>query len=179
MSTPRDRRERTQVDLYPEAPECPACQDTLQERDPKQRWVIRLDQPVKVVSHCLEGGTTACTRPAVVYRPPQEEALAWRGDSVGLEVVARIGAWRYRHHWSMTKIRDPLQPESPLSISLKAVDWRCEVFLALVTTVAHHDEELIGQVRTLAGIVLAMDGVQPENSHETLDILRDVCSGRV
>jgi hypothetical protein len=55
----------------------------------------------------------------------------------------------------------------------------CEVFLALVTTVAQHDEELIRQLRTLAGIVLAIDGVQPEKSHETLYILRDVRSGRV
>jgi hypothetical protein len=55
----------------------------------------------------------------------------------------------------------------------------CEVFLALVTTVAHQDEELIGPLRTLDGIVLAIDGVQPEKSHETLYILRDVCSGRV
>jgi hypothetical protein len=79
----------------------------------------------------------------------------------------------------MTKIRDQLQTESPLSISLKEVALLCEVFWALVTTVAHQDAELIGQLSTLDGIVLAMDGVQPEKSHETLDMLRDVCSGRV
>jgi hypothetical protein len=70
----------------------------------------------------------------------------------------------------MTKIRDQLQTASQLSISLKEVALRCEVFLALVTTVAHQDEELIGQLRTLAGLILASDGVQPEKSHETLYI---------
>jgi len=140
----------------------------LKERDHKQRWVIRLDQHVKVVSHVLEGGHTACTRPAVVDRPPQEEALAWRGSAVGLEVVARRGAWRYRHHWSMTKIRDQLQTESPLSLSLQEGAVLCEVLLALVTTVAHQDEEFIGPVSTVEGIVLALDGVQPGKSHETL-----------
>lgn len=179
MSTPRDRRESPQVDCYPEAQECPACQYTWKERDHTPRWVMRLDQHVKVVSHGLEGGHTACTRQAVVDRPPQEEALAWRGDAFGLDVVARIGAWRYRHTWSMTKMRAQLQTESPLSIALKAVAWLCEVFLALVTTVAHHDEERIGPLRTWDGIVLAIDGVQPEKSHETRYILRDVWSGRV
>ncbi len=179
MRTSRDRCDSTQVDLYPEEQECPACQQALKERYHKQRWVIRLDQPVQVVSHFLECGNTACTRQAVVYRPQQEDALALRGYSFGLDVVARLGELRYRHNLSITKIQAQLQAESQLSISLKEVAWLCEVLLALVTTVAHQDEELIRQLRTLDGIVLAIDGVQPEKSHETLYILRDVRSGRV
>ena len=50
------------------------------------------DQQMNVVRHVLECGHTTCTPPAVVYRPQQEEALAWRGDTFGLDVVARIGA---------------------------------------------------------------------------------------
>jgi hypothetical protein len=179
MRTSRDRRESPQVDLYPAEQECPVCQHALKERYHKQRWIIRLDQHVKVVSHFLECGNAACTRQAVVYRPQQEDALAWRGYTFGLDVVARIGELRYRHHLSMTKIQAQLQAESQLLISLKEVALLCEVFLALVSTVAHHDEELLEQLRTLDGIVLAIDGVQPEKSHETLYILRDVRSGRV
>jgi hypothetical protein len=94
-------------------------------------------------------------------------------------VVARLGALRDRNHWSIIKIRDQLQTESHLSLSLKEVAWLGEVFLALVTTVARQDEELIAPLKALGGIVLAMDGVQPEKRHETLDIWRDVRSGRV
>ena len=105
--------------------------------------------------------------------------MALRGYTFGLDVVARIGELRYRDHWSISKMREQLQAESPLSISLKEVALLCEVFLALVTTVVQHDKELIAQLQTSGGIILAIDGVQPENSHETLYILRDVCSGRV
>jgi hypothetical protein len=80
------------VDCYPEEQACPVCQQALKERDHKQRWIMRLDQHRKVVSHVLECGNTTCTQPAVGYRPQQEEALAWRGDTFGLDVVARIGA---------------------------------------------------------------------------------------
>jgi hypothetical protein len=179
MRTPRDRRERTPVDFYPEEQECPACQYTVKARDHQQRWVMRLDQHVNVVRHVLEGGNTACTRQAVVDRPPQEEALAWRGSSCGLEVVARLGAWRYRPNWSITKMRAPRQTESPRAISLKEVAWRCEVFWAWVPAVAQHDEALLGPLSTLDGLVLAIDGVQPAKSHDTLDMLRDGCAGRV
>ena len=93
--------------------------------------------------------------------------------------MARIGELRYRDNLSITKIRDQLKTESSLAISLQEVALLCEVFLALVTTVAQQDGELIKQLRTGGGIVLAIDGVQPEKSHETLYILRDVPSGRV
>ena len=88
---------------------------------------MRREQPVHVGRHGLAGGQAAGTRPAVIDRPPPEEALAWRGSTVGLEVVARIGAWRYRHHVSMIKIRAPLQTESTRMSSLTAVAVRCEV----------------------------------------------------
>jgi len=80
------------VDFSPAEQECPVCQQALKERYHKPRWIIRLDQQMNVVRHVLECGHTTCTPPAVVYRPQQEEALAWRGDTFGLDVVARIGA---------------------------------------------------------------------------------------
>lgn len=94
-------------------------------------------------------------------------------------MVARIGELRYREHLAITTIREQLKREAHVSISLKEVAVLCEVFLALVTTVAHHDEELIAELKAGGGIVLAIDGVQPEKSHEPLYILRDVASGRV
>jgi hypothetical protein len=179
MRTPRDRSESTPVEWYPPMQECPACHQPLRERYHKPRWMMQLDQQVNVVSHFLECGNTHGERRAAVYRPYQEDTLAWRGYTFGLEVVARIGERRDRDHRSITKIRDQLKSESNLSISVKEVALLCEVFLALVTTVAHQDPALIEPLRLLDGIVLAIAGVQPEKSHETLYIVRDVRSGRV
>jgi hypothetical protein len=106
MRTPRDRRASTHVDVSPQELECPGCQRVLKERYHKQRWIIRLDQHVQVVRHFLECGNAACTRQAVVYRPQQEDALALRGYSFGLDVVARRGELRYQHNLSIIKIRD-------------------------------------------------------------------------
>jgi hypothetical protein len=134
---------------------------------------------VKVVSHFLECENWGCPQRAIVYRPHQEDALALRGYTFGLDVVAKIGELRYHKHLSITEIRERLTTESNISISVKEVALLCEVFLALVTTIARHDQALLEQLRSVGGIVLALDGVQPEKSHETLSILRDVRSGRV
>jgi hypothetical protein len=76
MRTPRDRRDCQQMDLYPHRQECPVCHQPLTERYRKQRWIIRLDQQVKVVSHFLECCNTDCDQRAVVFRPSQEDTLA-------------------------------------------------------------------------------------------------------
>lgn len=149
MRTPWDRCESPQIDLYPQLQACPGCQQAMQERSHKQRWIVRLDQHVKVVSHFLACRNRACTRQAVIYRPQPEDALALRGYTFGLDVVARLGELRYRDNWSISKIREQLQTEAQLSISLKEVALLCEVFLALVTTVAQHDKDLIAQLQTL------------------------------
>jgi hypothetical protein len=179
MRTPRDRSASTQMDLYPHIQDCPACHQILHERYHKQRWIVRLDQHITVVRHLLECAHATCTQRTVVYRPQQEDALALRGDTFGLDGVARIGELRYREHLAITKIREQLKRAVHLSISRTEVALLCEVFRALVTTVAHQDEELIAQVKTGGGIILAIDGVQPEKSHEPLYIVRDVPSGRV
>ena len=106
--------------------------------------------------------------------------MALRGYTFGLDVVGSLsGELRYHNNLSITRMRSQLQTDSNLSICIKEVALLCEVFRALVTTVARQDPELIGQLRTVGSLVLAIDGVQPEKSHETLYMLRDVCSGRV
>ena len=98
MKTPRDRRQSQPLDLYPDLRACPVCHRILRERYHKQRWIIRLDRQMKVVSHFLECENWGCPQRAIVYRPHQEDALALRGYTFGLDVVARIGELRYHKH---------------------------------------------------------------------------------
>jgi len=108
-----------------------------------------------------------------VYGPEEEGILALPGYNFGLDVVARIGELRYRANLSILKIEAQLRAESKsnLQISIKEVELLCEVYLALVTTVASQDQMLMEELRKSGGIVLSIDGIQPEKSNETLYIL--------
>ena len=48
-----------------------------------------------------------------------------------------------------------------------------------MTTVAQEDSKLIAQLQELGGIILAIDGIQPEKGNETVYLLREVRLGRV
>jgi hypothetical protein len=85
-----------------------------------------------------------------------------------MDVVVRIGELRYDTNFSITRMRSQLQTASHRSICRKEVAWLGEGFLAVVTTVARQEQELIEQLSKVGRIVLAIAGVQPEKSHETL-----------
>ena len=178
MRRTRDWSGSKVVHLYPHTRECPACQEPLEERYHKERWIVQLGQKLHVISHFLECHTRGCRLREAVYRPEGEDILALRGYTFGIDVIALIGELRYSRNLSIPEIHHQLHQEE-LSISVKEVALLCEVYLALVTTVAREDKSLIKELRDLGGIVLAIDGVQPEKGNETLYILRDVRLGRV
>ena len=177
MKTERHRSGSQRLDLYPLEQNCPNCQQALVERYRKQRWIVRLDGQLKVISHCLSCPNRECRLHEVIYRPSEEGALALRGYTYGLDVVVRIGQLRFSEDQSLTQIHQELHGQ--IGISLKEVGLLCEVFLALVNTVVQEDVELVEQLRHNGGIILAIDGVQPEKGNETLYLLRDLISGRV
>jgi hypothetical protein len=142
MKTERHRSGSQRLDLYPLEQRCPSCQQALVERYRKQRWVVRLDRQLKVISHCLYCPNPECRLHSVIYRPSAEAALALRGYTFGLDVVVRIGQLRYSENQSLTQIHQTLQGQ--IGISLKEVALLCEVFLALVNTVVQGDVELVG-----------------------------------
>jgi hypothetical protein len=175
MKKARDHSQSEEVHLYPAARACPGCQQPRAERYRKKRYIITLRGELKVISHWLECRTRECPWRGASLRPEQEEVLALRGYSFGLDVVAHIGELRYREHRTLAQIQQALA----VRISLKEVELLSAVFLALVSTHARDDAQLLIQLPMQGTIILAIDGVQPEKGNETLYLLRDLQSRRV
>jgi len=178
MKKARSHSEYQVVDLYPTKRECEACQSSLKEAYRKTRWVVALNGLMRVNSHILECRSEGCRQHGVKYRPEREGALVLPHYTFGLEVVARIGEWRYREHRTVEEIVGELR-QGGMSISIKETQLLSEVFLALVETCLKDDQEAIKELEKQGGIVLAIDGIQPEKGNETLWLLRDVLSQRV
>src|SRR3712207_3393975 len=97
-----------QVHLYPHSRSCPACARPLRERYRKRRFITRLTEQLAVVSHFLECSTLSCHLHSAVFRPEEEELLALRGYTFGLDVVALIGELRYQRHRSIPQVHAEL-----------------------------------------------------------------------
>jgi hypothetical protein len=147
------------------------------ERYRKRRWIVQLSGQLEVITHYLQCPDTVCPMHEALYRSDAEDRLALCGYTFGLDVVAKIGQLRYYGNQTITDIHQQLQ--DALTISLKEIALLCEVFLALVNTVAQQDRQLLELLQQLGSIVLSIDGVQPEKGNETLYLLREVRLGRV
>jgi len=132
---------------------------------------------LEVVSHHYRCSFASCALKETTFRPEAEDLLAMRGATFGLDVVAAIGELRFRDKLTLLQIQKRLG--SRCKITLKTIENLCEVFLALVKTQARENPELLEKLRAQGGIVLSIDGVQPEKGNEILYLLRDVRSGQV
>lgn len=166
-------------DLYPEHRQCWHCGAPMEESYRSERSVVTLRGPVYVVSHAFHCPCPDCPGHQTHYRPEAEDLLALRGRTFGIDVVARIGELRFREERPFPEIHRQLQEEAPMAISEKEVELLADAFLALATTVARQDADLMATLQQQGKIVLALDGVQPEKGNETLSWLRDLLSGRV
>src|SRR5262245_28928528 len=166
------------VDLYPQDRMCPECGNPPAERYRQSRYIVTLCGMIRLNKHVLECQMSACGQNGLSRRPEGEGALALPRYTFGLDVVARIGELRYREHKTIEKIATVLN-EQGVNISLKEIQLLSEVFLALVEAVIKSDPQAVEQLRAQGGIVLAVDGIQPEKGNETLWLFRDVLSGRV
>src|ERR671938_352797 len=112
------------------------------------------------------------------YRPEAEGALVLPRHEFGLDVIALIGAWRYRAHKSVPEIHRALR-ERGVAIAERTVTHLLDRYDELVATSLADDDRLRGVLARQGRAILALDGLQPDVGHEVLWVVRDCLSGEV
>ena len=122
----------------------------------------------------------ACPFPRAVYRSARAEARQLRGSGYGLDVIVRIGQLRFQHHRTREEIWHTLAGEAELQLSERHAQNLMELYLALLrASQADPRPALAPVVADHGGIVVAIDGVQPEQGNEQLWVVREVLSGSI
>ncbi len=164
--------------LSPEQEECPSCGQRLWIAYHEHRRVVRLDGVWRLtlrVRRCRNQACLAYHRP---YVPEEAGAWALPQGEFGLDIIAVIGHLRAREQRSVPQIHQALR-ERGVDIAERSVTvllHRYEELVALrLSDPVRLRERLVGQ----NGVILALDGLQPDVGHEVLWVLRDVVSGEV
>lgn len=169
--------ERERV-LTPEQEACPSCGQRLWIAYTKQRRVVRLDGVWRLRLRIRRCRNLACVRYHQPYGPEAIGAWVLPQAEFGLDVIALVGQLRYREQRSVPQIHRALQ-ERGVQIAERSVTvllHRYEELVALhLATATRLRERLTEQ----GGVILAIDGLQPDVGHEVLWVLRDVRSGEV
>jgi hypothetical protein len=119
-----------------------------------------------------------CPRYHKPYRPEAEGRFALPQHEFGLDVIAQIGAWRYREHRSVPEMHALLRKRE-LPISQRSVTNLLARYDELVALAVLDVERLRRLTTPHQRVILALDGLQPEVGHEVLWVLRDTLSGEI
>jgi hypothetical protein len=141
-----------------------------------RRRLTFLDEVVQFTLVIRRCRTPACARYRRAYRPEEEGALALPHGEFGLDVIALVGQLRYREHRSMPEIHQELGRRGVV-LAERTVTNLIERYEELVALRLTDHQRLRDRLMREGGVVLALDGMQPDVGHEVLWVIRDCLTG--
>jgi hypothetical protein len=169
----------------PEMTICPTCHTPLRRYATlSQRTVITLEGPVRLIHRGYRCPNVDCPTRLRSYRSAAADALALPGFTFGVDVVILVGYLRLSQHQTLDEVHQTLLGRlAPfaLTISRREVLYLFDAYCTLLqaASAALKDHEWLTQVEANGGLIISIDGIQPDKGNETIYLVRDVLTGRV
>jgi MULE transposase domain len=145
----------------------------------RQRRFFTRDGPVQLLCKLCHCSNPACPGRRTTLSPEAETALVMPYWVLGWDVFAWLGHRRFARHWSVPQIRDELLDRFAIPLSVDAVERYVGRYQRMLAARQHDPAEVARAYRRAQGLVLSIDGLQPEKGHETLYVVREVGQKRV
>jgi hypothetical protein len=165
--------------------ECLECHRTLREAVAvSRRTVITLAGVIKLNHAGDRCPDPQCPGSHRTYRSVEADALALPHFTSGLDMVLLVGRLRLREHQTVDEIhQEVLKRLEPLGVKIarREILYLFEAYCTLLraSSEAKDDVEWLAQVKKNGGIIVSVDGIQPEKGNETVYLVRDALTGRV
>jgi len=165
---------------YPEVKQCVYCNGELERSHPVwSKTIIALGEIAQVTNwgyRCVNR-KTSCSKPEHVYRSALADGLALKGYNFGLDVIVFVGQRHFDDHQTVGEIHQALRDEGVPISERRVTDYigDYEVLLKCAQGTKLADRREVIQAN--GGVVLAIDGVQPQKGKPMLYIFRDALSG--
>jgi hypothetical protein len=106
------------------------------------------------------------------------------GFTYGLDIVLLVGRLRLGQHQTVDEVHQALLERlAPLGvrISRREILYLFEAYCTVLraSSEVKADQDWLGQVKQNGGIIVSVDGIQPEKGNETISVVRDALTGRV
>jgi hypothetical protein len=169
----------------PEQYHCPVCQRRLRRAVTlSERTVVTLGEVIKLVHAGYRCPDPACGGHERTYRSARADALALPWFTYGLDIVLLVGRLRLREHQTVDEIHGELLKRlAPLGVKIarREILYLFDAYSTLLreSLEAKDDLEWLAQVQKHGGIIVSVDGIQPEKGNETVYLVRDALTGRV
>ena len=174
MRTPKDNINLPKRYYRSELRRCPHCQWKLKRWSTLwSKYLVTLDGCARVFSQGYRCPNPACPHPEAIYRSAETEALSLPWCSFGIDVVVEVGYQRFWMRRTVLEIHAVLEERIP--ISQRHILNLIGNFLALLRAAQPAKvASLRPQWEKLGGLILSMDGMQPEKGNHALYVAREI-----
>lgn len=165
----------------PELERCLHCGSKLKRSHTAwKKNIATLSGVIQVWSMAYVCSNSNCAYPKTYYRSAEADSLCMKHTSYGFDVLALVGQLRFKHHMTIAEITQELN-ERGVATSERNSQRLYERYVTLLrSSVTDHVKSVLKQVaEEHGGIMISMDGVQPEKGNETLYVIREVFSGTI
>jgi hypothetical protein len=173
----RPRPTRVQT-LKPVTTCCPECGHRLDFDYANYRTVTTLDAVTRLTLQIRRCPAPRCARYHRPYRPEAEPHFALPHHEFGLDVIALVGRLRYAEHRRVPEIHQELCRRG-VAIAQRTVTNLLDRYDELRALATADPQRLRRLLKGQKGVILAIDGLQPDVGHEVLWVLRDCLGGEV
>jgi len=166
------------VVLRPTLERCEGCGEALWVAHHKRRTVTTLQgvYDLRLVVH--QCPNSQCQEYHHRYRPEEEGSWALPHGEFGLDVIALVGALRFREHRSVPEIHQELL-RGGVQIAERSVAYLIARYEELVTVHVTDRDRIHEKLKKQGRVILAIDGLQPDAAHEVLWVIRDCLSQEI
>lgn len=165
--------------------QCAVCGRTLRQAlTLTRRTVITLEGVIKLIHAGYRCPDPQCVGHQRTYRSAAADALALPGFTYGLDIVVLVGRLRLSQHQTVDQVHQELQERlRPLGvqISRREILYLFEAYCTLLraSSQVKDDQAWRVEVQKNGGIIVSIDGIQPDKGNETIYLVRDALTGRV
>ena len=148
-------------------------------KDYKKRYIYTKEAPLEIVSQMVQCCDAECPGSHHLFVAEEEQSIAPPWWILGWDVFVYIGHHRFRHHFSVSEIREQLVDEFNILLSEDAIEDYIGRYQTIVAARQRDLERLKEAYKDIDEVWLTIDGLQPEKGHETLYTVRELKLKRV
>ena len=159
--------------------DCPACGRMMHICDHRHRHFYAPDGPVELVcrlNHCPDPRRPGHAR---TRSPEVEPTIASPGWGIAWDVFCWIGHRRFSRHWSIPQIRAELHDTFAIGLTEPGIANYIRRYQARLAARQQDPDALRRHYQGAEALILSIDGLEPEEGHETLYVVRELTGKRV
>ena len=161
------------------SPTCPLCWGGMRICDHRHRDLQVFGGRLHLVCRLAQCKDPQCPMHTRTLSPEAEMSIAPPRLIIGWEPFAWIGHRRLARDWRVSQIREELHDNHRVDLSEDSIERYISRYQTMLAAREQDPRTLAEVYRDSVGVILSIDGLQPEKGHETLYVVRELTQKRI